>query len=229
MELSRTLYEIISWNLMAELLRRHPEAGSLIETHPCDGMYDCLTLFQKETVACLNRGGSFTVFQGADARVEREHIWLPSLCENGFRKVLDAMTAALGLSLPDKLPPTTPEVLTYRIIAMLLAQNAFQKSPLNCLNGQLDTSGYGDQSEREAWFEAVSAAKQSRDAMDRSKCLMGNPRYHFWFLIRDQRLAFALSTDGMAYTKSGKAVDLMTSYRATQRLEPVAGELLCLA
>ena len=44
---------------------------------------------------------------------------------------------------PGHLPPATPDVLTVRTIALLLAPMAFERERWTCVNGYFDTSGDG--------------------------------------------------------------------------------------
>jgi hypothetical protein len=226
-ELSASVREILSWRLMAELVRRHPNAGTLIETHPGGGQYDCLTLYREgKSIASLNRGGDFTPFFNLEEQISSDQIWLPCLKDQGFARVLNKMSKALGLEVPEQLPATTPEVLVYRVIAGLLASSLLDKEPLECRNGQMDSSGSEDQVHREAWFEAFATALDGRRQLDRSASLFGNPNYHFWFILRRDAPVLGFSTDGNAHTKEGLMIDLMKIYKRRRKLEDVIGALI---
>lgn len=58
-ELSFQIKEILSWATSAYLLRAIEQPLRVLETHPGDGMYDCLTLMtpQGQSVISMNRNG----------------------------------------------------------------------------------------------------------------------------------------------------------------------------
>ena len=70
MEASYRLCKIASWRLVGELHRRVPGAFNVYETHPGGGMYDCLSLYDRnaEHIADFNRGGSLHFFNRLDGR-----------------------------------------------------------------------------------------------------------------------------------------------------------------
>lgn len=226
-ELSTSVREILSWRLMAELLRRHPEIGTLIETHPGGGQYDCLTIFgEGESIASLNRHGDFTPFFNLDEQVSHEQIWHPCLADQEFTLVLNKLSKALKMKVPKQLPKTTPEVLVYRVNAGLLGYSLLDKNPMECRNGQMDSSGEADQAYREAWFEVFPTALTERRQFDRSASPFGNPNYHFWFILRENEPVLGVSTNGNAHTKEGMMIDLMEIYKRRRKLEDVIGALI---
>ncbi len=190
-------------------------------------MYNCLTIADSEdSIASLNLGGSFTVFGRSNSSIPGERIWNRCLSEDGLVSVLDDMTKALGLTPPTKLPATTPEVLVYRVIASLVGTSLLDQNPLQCLNGQFDSSGGTEDLRRPEWFAKFPTAARTRDNFDRSVCLCGNPNYHFWFLLRGHGPVLAFSTDGFAHLKDGSALNLMSTYRKRGSLIDVVRELL---
>ncbi len=46
---NKQLTEIASWRIVSELIRRHPEKFTVIETHPGGGQYDCLSPYSMQT------------------------------------------------------------------------------------------------------------------------------------------------------------------------------------
>lgn len=226
-ELSTSVREILSWRLMAELLRRHPEIGTLIETHPGGGQYDCLTIFgEGQSIASLNRRGDFTPLFNWEAQVSHEQIWHPCLAEEGFTLVLNKLSKALKMKVPKQLSKTTPEVLVYRVIAGLLGYSLLDKNPMECRNGQMDTSGEADHAHREAWFNSFPTALTERRQFDQSASPRANTTYHFWFILRGKEPVLGFSTNGNAHTKEGLMIDLMEIYKRRRKLEDVIGALI---
>lgn len=226
-QLSDSIREVVSWRLMAELMRRHPQVGTLIETHPGGGQYDCLTIFREgQSIASLNRCGDFTPFHSFEEQVSGDQIWLPCVTDDGFANVLNKLSSALGLDVPKQLPETSPEVLVYRVIAGLLACSFLDKTPLGCRNGQLDSSGGEDQEAREVWFNAFPSACAERNLLNRSESPFGNPNYRFWFLLRQNQPVLALSTNGISHTMAGLTTNLADLYKKRRRIEDVIGAVL---
>lgn len=226
-QLSDSIREVVSWRLMAELMRRHPQVGTLIETHPGGGQYDCLTIFRDgQSIASLNRSGDFTPFHRFQEQIGGDQIWLPCMSEDGFANVLNKLSSALGLDIPMQLPKTSTEVLIYRVIAGSLACSFLDKVPLGCRNGQLDSSGGEDQGAREVWFKAFPSACAERNLLNRSESPLGNPNYRFWFLLRQNQPVLALCMNGISHTMAGLTTDLADLYRRRRRIEDVIGAVL---
>lgn len=78
MDNNRQLRESLSWRLVTELWRRFPDRFLLIETHPCSGMYDCLTLWSQNAnkgVLDVNREGSVHVHGDAQTGAGDHASW----------------------------------------------------------------------------------------------------------------------------------------------------------
>ena len=52
--MNRQLIEAASWRVACELIRRYPDRLIVIETHPADGQYDCLSIYESRD---LQNGG----------------------------------------------------------------------------------------------------------------------------------------------------------------------------
>lgn len=158
---SSQLIEALSWKLVSELHRRHPDRFTVIETHPRGGQYDCLTLWvSNETVADLNREGGFHVFSGGQS-IPSQELWPIALTEGGIADVLNLMSEACRFPVPAPLPPTGLETLVYRVMAGVSAALVFEKDPWEWRNGQMDSSGSDDQGHRDKWFDAFPGAKEA--------------------------------------------------------------------
>jgi len=64
------LKEIAPWRIATEICRRHHEDLTIIETHPCSGQYDCLSIISVDRVhiADLNRMGRLRFFLFVDGK-----------------------------------------------------------------------------------------------------------------------------------------------------------------
>ena len=204
--MNRQLIEIASWQVINELHRRHPTKFKVIETHPGGGMYDCLSIFstadrEPRHIADFNRAGRLHIF--------------------------DKVTDLLGLSIPQKRPPSTPTTLVYRFISAFLTHTAFGVEDWRCRNGFIDTSGYGGGVS--SVFDKFPQA-QERLRVELKDDIFQSPAYRFWFLRKNEKPVLCLETTGTLWNKKGKEFNLAELYKEERRVWPmvikVAGDLL---
>lgn len=222
------LLEIAAWRLATELMRRHGRRFHFALTHPGGGQYHCLTLIDKKNgrTGYLNRGGSFTVFErnsGDGGSIPGDRIW-PALTDGRDPKELvDEMEALLRVKAPEPLPSTTPEVLVYRVVSAFLTHAAFGRVFWQCLNGFIDTSGYGG-GINETYFDAFPSAKERLHKRSQDD-FFGQASYRFWFLVKDNEPALCFENTGHVHTKKGEVVELMPLYMKERRVWPVVHEV----
>ncbi len=221
------LNEIASWRIVCELFRRFPGKFQVIETHPGGGMYDCLSIFcNSRHVADFNRAGSFHVFDSKGGQPPID-IWR-SLAEENIQDVLDQVCRSLNLQSPTKLPPSTPEVIVYRLIAAFLGHSAFGKESWECRNGYFDTAGMEESGVNPA-FNLFPHAKE-RIRVTLSSDLFQTPAYRFWFIKKNGKPVICLETTGAAWNSEGLSFDINSLYKKEKRIWPVvwtvAGNLL---
>ena len=140
--LSPNLVEALSWTLVSEFLRRYPKRYSLIQTHLGGGLYDCLALFNgKRPVADLNRAGSIHLW--GEKHMTLKDPWERMTVEGGSRKLLDELCKRLKLTIPKKLPAADSSTTLFRIVSAFLRMQVTDIHQWRCINGYLDTSGFG--------------------------------------------------------------------------------------
>jgi hypothetical protein len=227
MNLSRQIIEALRWRLVAEFMRRHGAQFTIIETHPCGGNYDCLTLLRgEESVAHLNCGASFTAWPAnGENRIEGPELWSRALEEKGMRDILDHMSRCCGLEVPGKLPRTTPETLCYRVMAGVTSALALENEPWEWRNGQEDTAGYGNQDYRDAWFAQFPGAQQDRQQR-KPDDPFGLAAYRYWFLLKQDEPVVCLSKAAMLWCRDGESSDLFEHYTRHRRLHRTVGLIL---
>ena len=228
----RQRIERASWQIATELMRRYPQRLQLFELHPGGGIYDCLSLVDRAApldgaAIDLNRNGRAHVlgrFDGVPVRgVEDEAlaIWDDPATYADPVAVAECLGRAAGLPPIRRRPPTTPEVLVYRVITALLEEPPAPNIQWECRQGLLDTSGY-DGGVRETWFNGLPAARdrmRERGTSDAAAC-------DFWFLLRDGEPAAAFDIGGLAWNRSGTAFELMERFRTGgRRLKTVVADL----
>lgn len=218
------LIEAASWRIVSELHRRYPGKFVLVETHPCGGQYDCLSLFHdKRHVADFNRAGAFHDFNGQTSF----DIWR-LLAEEEPQAVLDQICRGLELPIPAKLPPSTPDVIVYRFIAAFLSHSVFGKEKWECRNGYDDSTGMGECGVSHLFNQFPEAKERLRVSVPND--LLEIPAYRFWFVIRDYKPLICLETTGAVWNDKGQSFDLTKLYKEEKRIWPVvmaiAGHLL---
>ena len=205
-----------SWWIASELVRRHPHL-ILIEHHPMDGFYDSLGIVdldrdKKMSVVDINRPGS--------VHVHSDPKWSPislaeALGQHSPHDVIKRVEAAAGWAAPTATPKTTARVLTYRVIARVLA---------SMVNDQHAWDVRTDWKQTSDWDEPLPAGQQAHGYLHEfpianyfahslpSFGIVGEPNVHLWALKRDDKPVAILDTSGRLVTKSGYR-DLMVSYR----------------
>lgn len=221
---SSQLRQALSWKLLSELHRRHPGEFTVIETHPGGGQYDCLTLLSgNQTIAHLNRVGSFTLSSGES--IPWEDLWPECLTDGGIAGVLDRMSEVCRFPVPAQLPSTGPETLVYRIMAGVSAALIFEKDPWEWRNGQMDSSEWDDQAHRDQWFEAFPGAKEAARVGSPDQPF-GNPKYGFWFLLKNDQPMVCLSKTALCWDTGGGETNLAEQHHRDRRIHALVGSVL---
>lgn len=116
------LADTLIWSLAAQLVRRHPDALWVINTHPLDGFYDCLaicdvTAHDRPVLAQMNRRGTSLAL--ADGALWR---WTRGWDAEDPRDWVLRVEQRLGLRAPTGgLPISTPASLAVRWIAQFMS------------------------------------------------------------------------------------------------------------
>ena len=224
---SRRIVEAVSWRLVAEVMRRHPGRLRLMEAHSGGGQYDQLCLYPRPTpgdasfLVSLNRVGS--AYFGGLSGEPWTSIWTDVLAAEDPKDVVDEMERLARLTSSAHVPPSTPDVLTVRAIAALLAPKAFERGRWECRNGCLDSSG-GDSGVRERLFAAFPLCRERR-YQTRPDDLFGEPAYRFWFVLRDDEPVLAFEDNGLVWDRHEEQFNLVALRKAAGSLAPVVQAL----
>ncbi len=223
------LIESASWRIVTELVRRYPDTFVVVETHPAEGMYNCLSLFNKDLghAADFNRYGYFRVFgrfDGVREMPEPLEIW-PALI-NAFspKEVLDRVADMLGLPHPPKMPASTPATMVYRFISAALGQAVFGVTPWECHSGMVGTlnQGIGIPNPDLNHFPGAVARLATSLAGD----FLGIPAFRFWLVYREGKPVVCLETTGTAWDSDGKAYELYKLYAKDRRIWPLVWQVM---
>ena len=229
---SRAIEEIASWRFAAEMIRRYPDRLKIVEMHPGGGQSDCLALvsLEDQLKIYVNRGGSIAILLEREDRDIRPWgmAWPQAfLMADDLKECLDKVSDALGWSVPDPLPPTSKQVLTYRFMAEFISHTCLSRRRWEWRNGFTDTAGYGGGVNRQ-WFSQFSDAQESARRHDADD-ILATPEYRFWFLVNPDDTAepaLCLETTGVAYRSDGKSVNFYALYKDQRRIWPLITEVV---
>jgi len=227
---ARRVREALSWHLVAEFLGRSPGQLRVVEAHNGDDQYDELEIVQRDGrdpdfKVSLNRVGS-AHFRDPDRGCidfskQWTSIWLDALVVDDPRVIVDELLRRAGLARRSHLPPGTPDVVTVRAIAQLLAPSVFERRRFECRNGYYYGSSGGRV--RWEWFEAFPGSIPY--VRPREDDFRGEPAFRFWFLLRDHEPRLALEDTGRAWTLQGDEVDIVGPCRRAGTLQAVTARL----
>ena len=183
---------------------------TVVETHPGGGQYDCLTLLDDGVHIDINRIGSIHVHKGrkGPAMSLMDHAtWIRAVVQpGGARKVTEQLLDAAGLPFPARRPASTPRVLTYRVIARLLAARVLDRPDWDVRSQFVDTSGYGGGiAEPVPWPEMGMV-----------------PANQVWRVLRGPATV-AWLWEGWAWTAAGQRRDLMSEYARGATVDHLVG------
>jgi hypothetical protein len=223
----RSVIEAASWRLASELMRRHPDGSRLTRSYFSTGQNDVLWIRTETDPGVdlrLNRDGTIQVLGRLDRRpIEWEPTtWIEYLAADP-REFLERLEAAAGWPAPSQVPASTPETLTYRILAALAATATKTIDPILIGQGYIDSDYGGPNSHLERFRPPEELTRR------RNGDLMDEPGYRFWIPVRGEEplMAIEQSTATAWFLGSTEPTDLRAGYQASGK-EPavVAAELL---
>jgi hypothetical protein len=147
----------VAWRTITEIVRHHPHLDlRVMETHPCDGQYDCLTLVigtECATVCSFNLPGTGLSLGEPLSRPRDLPWWLKDhghstlwrYPQHGLGEERAALALAIEarLGFPDRGPsdaPSTPTGLALGVVAELLDRVALGSRRVDVRSGWHDTS-----------------------------------------------------------------------------------------
>lgn len=193
-DVAERIKHYVTWRLVAELMRRHKVSLDLhvMELHPAGGQGDTLWLYrgkpgsgQEESVGDFRGwrrlGGELATERGLEQH--GGYVW-PWLQAGDPKTVVDAAEAALGLSpRSGPLPPATPTVRTFRLMADVLGHALHSRQTLEWRSCWCDSSGYSGSSVRPE-FLAVREQIGSGPTAVSEWPGSGHELLRYWMLVR---------------------------------------------
>jgi len=220
--------EVITWKLVSQLLRRYPDRYKIIETHPCSGIYDCISLYSLNghQIAAFNRKGRLHIMNEKSHDIkEAINIW-QMLVAGEFQESLDLFCRALDLEIPKHRPASSASVVTYRFMSACISFSCFGYNRYKWVNGYFDTSGFGG-GIREKEFSKFKEAQNLLERLSKfmrergqQTHILVNPAYNFWFLLRNDEPVLCVHIDGevFKYNDSNNLVKMYRKYKRMFRL-----------
>ena len=154
------LKRAVAWRTLTEIARRHPDLPlRLVETHPCGGQYDCLTMIRLPDyaeVCTFNLAGTGLLLGkpfgrrrpgGGFGAAYADDIWRYPQHGLGDDRASLAREIEAWLGFPEGPPASlrsTAAGLSLGVVAELLDRVALGSRPVDVRNGWLDSSGYAD-------------------------------------------------------------------------------------
>lgn len=225
--LPRRFADLGSWRIAAELIRRHPDDLVVIETHPCTGQYDCLSLYTPvqhegrkmvESFLQMNRQGKghVDIHIPASGGERVRPNWLDVAASTDLRKqIIVEIEQIRGIDSPAKTPPTTHKSIGPRLIAEVLSMQVHHQIALMALNGMEDSSGMLGTGVRSDLFASVPGMTEQMTNRQ-SEDVFGDPAYRFWFVLREDYRSNPLMgidvQNGLIWTENLQGADLMKLY-----------------
>jgi hypothetical protein len=217
--------ELGSWRIASELIRRHPEDLLVIETHPCTGQYDCLSIYRRnrhdsssylKIFLQMNRARKSHVDAHVPTSSGRERPnWLDVMMVTDLRRhIIVPIEESRGMEGPSETPVTTSRSIGVRLIAEMLQIQVHHSEPLTAHNGMEDSSGMGGTGVRESLFRATGILDQLDNHEDDD--VREQPAYRFWFVkpanSRKGPIAAIDVRNGLIWTKKASEADLLSMY-----------------
>lgn len=200
-----TAIEAASWTLAAEMTRRHPEL-TITRYHPGGGQYDCLAIRAERGVHIdLNRVGSIHVHSSqGGGTLEWEPIKWSTFLATNPRKFITLLEKHVGLPHVNALPPTTPRVLSYRVLAAFARLHALG-IPVEISMSTIDTSGMGGG--RASWLADYPTVER----------LTSEQPFGFWH-AKSKDTEFVIETEpAILHRRNGATVVLPDRYNKDAR------------
>lgn len=158
----------------------------------------------------LNRVGSahFSSFAGEPHLESWQDFGAAYAAAKDPRSVVIELERRAGLRPPIAVPVSTPQSLTYRVIAAILATTVFGRVAYECRNGMDDNSGMGGTIRRDELF-APFPEPRSRAAVNKPGDWCDEPACRFWFIKREGEPIIALEPgSGFVWNRAGLRHDL---------------------
>lgn len=224
-----------SWWVASELIRRHPNLV-LAETHPGDGLHDCLSVLSHEghdqLHILLNRTGRMHIQSQLSSRFDRTQWgvrypveWLTELEQSDRRLIPRFLEDAAGLVPPAHTPKTTPKSLTFRLIYHLLLFALNEPAHWDVRNVQDDYNGIEAVYKNEL-FQQIKSAWVALHQSPPQGWTFGNPGYDFWEVKSAHTRVGLFQIDGTLHRPNAHPVNLMNIYNENKRdILPTAMEV----
>jgi hypothetical protein len=169
-EPSHALKQAVAWRVAVDLVRHYPSHHlRIIETHPCGGMYDCVSLVsmqaqQIQGLASFNLAGTGLLLTPWGPQ-RRGPAWADALDDLVWRypphglgdhagEFAEAIAARCGLQQREPQPAKSTANLSLAVLREIVLRHAFASRPVFARNAWFDTSGEGGAVVR-GWAQAL--------------------------------------------------------------------------
>jgi|SRR5450759_1422862 hypothetical protein len=215
-ELKWAWREALSWWLVGELVRRHPELEVWNDV-PNDGFQDLLGLSevqqgQTSHRAMVNRNGAVNFAWSGTESIQN---WAMRLLadEDGHRLVKEIENGA-NLVAPEKTPKATAKTLGVRLIARMLLAEAMSKNPWKVTyTGQMEFCEAVGYLEQQRMFPSISGPETPLVAGEAAVELTRR-----WILHKGEAEPVCLvDLNGAVHFRDGKSEYFLKTYESSGR------------
>ena len=171
----RPIKEALSWELAAELNRRHPDRFVIVELHP-QFMYDVLALWDVQAnhpALLMNRSGMSHIVSPSNLN------WTQVLNTPNRRHIVELIERELDFGSPSETPPTTQSSIGPMLIAQFLRRTCLDKNKWIAANG-LESTNMGDFVREPLFSNFGISAERRRSTKVHEEISDG---YEYWFLM----------------------------------------------
>ena len=249
--------EAVTWQLIADLIRRHEakEGLAVVETHPGGGQYDCRTLFRPKGKGRAHfnlRSGAVHIMEPfGEPREPEPAPWVPRPVRSGRLPYVEAvllaphrmevvrhLEALLGLPSPKRSPRTTRHGLVYRMMAEIAARSVLDGPEVRWENGRIDTTDWAPEDQDDAVRPDLHKVQQVDGKLLATEHTGGGllPGQRFWIWTSrpvpggPTKPVAILDLDAMLYWAGvvAEGIDLATEFDKHGRSLPALASLKCL-
>lgn len=214
-------HEARAWHIATQIVRRAPGTLTLLESTFEDGFYILHSIVPRgatgplaayrQRLVDVNRHGTIVSRAGRQLSPELETAMRdPTLLFDRAPRLYQDLTASLGMADPRPLPPSTPEVISFRfVVAWLQLHSALGRS-YACWQG-VDYEGRVRANYFGAFQQQQLGGLATEHRLDQARWC---PEYGFWFIAEaDEPPVACVDSHGMLHTPDGTTFDIRLIYR----------------
>lgn len=218
---NKQISSAIIWELIYQIMRRYQVKYDLRvwETHPCDGQYDCLSLYSKKKNKLIKvfdfnlQANSLHIWKN-DAYSNRLDIVNEYIASDNPKNLLDRLSLLAGLDPISELPISNAPTLACGFIASYFKLYIFSLNKLKAFMAYCDSSccyGSGLRKDKIKKFPILENYLLDEDNIEHLY------KYYFIENISSNEIIFLIDMSGKIIFKDGQILMLNDIYNNSNR------------